>query len=152
MINRREMLHGMATGVGALLGTSLFPGLARAADTPIIQTAGGPKRVIFFLQNHGFDPLTCIPNDLKESCALSGLTLAEPMKALEPYKNRMHVITGLHGRHTNPGHSAFFGALGGYRGGTVCRRRPPPLIMCSASHCRKRSCRRCASAWNRSIA
>jgi len=117
MINRREMLHGMATGVGALLGTSLFPNLAKAADTPIIQTAGSPKRVIFFLQNHGFDPLTCIPNDLKESCALSGLTLAEPMKALEPYKNRMHVITGLHGRHTNPGHSAFFGALGGYRGG-----------------------------------
>ena len=117
MINRREMLQGMATCVGGLLVTSLFPNLAKAADTPIIQTAGGPKRVIFFLQNHGFDPLTCIPNDLKESCTLSGLTLAEPMKALEPYKNRMHVITGLHGRHTNPGHSAFFGALGGYRGG-----------------------------------
>ncbi len=112
------MLHGMATGVGALLGTGLFPDLARAADKPVIQTAGGPKRVIFFLQNHGFDPLTCIPNGLKESCALDGVTLEKPMQALEPYKNRMHIITGLHGRHTNPGHSAYFGALGAYRGGT----------------------------------
>lgn len=118
MINRREMLRGMATGVGALLGTDLFPGIALAADEPSVKTAGSPKRVIFFLQNHGFDPLTCIPKGLKESCALDGVTLEKPMQALEPYKNRMHIITGLHGRHTNPGHSAFFGALGAYRGGT----------------------------------
>ena len=39
------------------------------------------------------------------------------MKDLEPYKDRMHVITGLHGRHTSPSHSAYFGALGAYRGG-----------------------------------
>ena len=118
MITRREMLHGVATGAGALLGAGLFPGLAQASDKPIIQTAGSPKRVIFFLQNHGFDPLTCIPEGLKESCALDGVTLEKPMQALEPYKNRMHIITGLHGRHTNPGHSAYFGALGAYRGGT----------------------------------
>lgn len=124
MINRREMLHrmtagvGMATGVGALLGKGLFPDIAQAADKPLIKTVGGPKRVIFFLQNHGFDPLTCIPEGLKESCALDGVTLQKPMQALEPYKNRMHIITGLHGRHTNPGHSAYFGALGAYRGGT----------------------------------
>jgi hypothetical protein len=79
---------------------------------------GGPKRIIFFLQNHGFDPLTCIPKGLSESCALDGITLEKPMQALEPYKNRMHIVTGLHGRHTSPGHSAFFGALGAYRGGT----------------------------------
>ena len=118
MITRREMLHGVSTGAGALLGAGLFPGLAQASDKPIIQTAGSPKRVIFFLQNHGFDPLTCIPEGLKESCALDGVTLEKPMQALEPYKNRMHIITGLHGRHTNPGHSAYFGALGAYRGGT----------------------------------
>ena len=111
------MLQKVATGAGALLGTSLFPDIARASDKSIIHTPGSPKRVIFFLQNHGFDPLTCIPKDLnKESCALDGLTLEKPMQALEPYKNRMHIITGLHGRHTNPGHSAYFGALGAYRG------------------------------------
>ena len=113
-MRRREMVHGMATGLGVLLGTGVLPEIAQAAD----QTAGSPKRVIFFLQNHGFDPLTCIPNGLKESCALDGVTLEKPMQALEPYKNRMHIITGLHGRHTNPGHSAYFGALGAYRGGT----------------------------------
>ncbi|GDY22163.1 hypothetical protein LBMAG56_35100 [Verrucomicrobiota bacterium] len=62
--------------------------------------------------------MTCIPDGLKESCALDGVTLQKPMQALEPYKNRIHIITGLHGRHTNPGHSAYFGALGAYRGGT----------------------------------
>lgn len=117
MINRREMLHDMAHGLGALLGTGLLPRTApAAADVPDAAT-GSPKRVIFFLQNHGFDPLTCIPAGLQESCALSGVTLAPPMQALQPYQHKMHVITGLHGRHTNPGHSAYFGALSGTRGG-----------------------------------
>ncbi len=118
-INRREMLQKVTAGAGALLGAGLFTELTQAADQSVIHRAGSPTRVIFFLQNHGFDPLTCIPKDLnKESCALDGLTLEKPMQALEPYKNRMHIITGLHGRHTNPGHSAYFGALGAYRGGT----------------------------------
>jgi hypothetical protein len=114
MLDRRKMLQGMAASVAAPLGLSLFPDTTLAAD----QTAGSPKRIVFFLQNHGFDPLTCIPKGLKESCALDGVTLAEPMQALEPYKDRMHIITGLHGHHTSPGHSAYFGALGGYRGST----------------------------------
>jgi hypothetical protein len=42
--------------------------------------------------------------------------LPEPIEALEPYKERLHIINGLHGMHTSPSHSAFFGALGGYRG------------------------------------
>lgn len=108
----------MAAGLGAPLGLSLTPGNAQAASESATNTASSPKRVIFFLQNHGFDPLTCIPDGLKESCALDGVTLEKPMQALEPYKDRMHIITGLHGRHTNPGHSAYFGALGAYRGGT----------------------------------
>jgi hypothetical protein len=112
MIKRREMLHGMAAGLGVPLGLSLLPNNVQAAN----KNAGGPRRIIFFLQNHGFDPLTCIPKGLDESCALDGVSLAKPMQALEPYKDRMHIITGLHGRHTSPGHSAYFGALGGYRG------------------------------------
>lgn len=118
MIKRREMILGIPTGFGALLGTNLLSGITQAAEKPAINTVGGPKRIIFFLQNHGFDPLTCIPKGLSESCALDGITLEKPMQALEPYKNRMHIVTGLHGRHTSPGHSAFFGALGAYRGGT----------------------------------
>ena len=60
MINRRAMLQGMAAGVVAPLGLGLLPADSQAAT----QSAGGPKRVIFFLQNHGFDPLTCIPKGL----------------------------------------------------------------------------------------
>ena len=118
MIKRREMILGIPAGFGALLGTNLLSGITQAAEKPAINTVGGPKRIIFFLQNHGFDPLTCIPKGLSESCALDGITLEKPMQALEPYKNKMHIVTGLHGRHTSPGHSAFFGALGAYRGGT----------------------------------
>ena len=110
MLTRREMMAGLAAGAG--LG--LVPSPALAGD----KTTGGPKRVIFFLQNHGFDPHTCIPEGVKESCSLDGVTLEKPMQALEPYKKKMHIVTGLHGRHTNPGHSAYFGALGAYRGGT----------------------------------
>jgi hypothetical protein len=112
MINRREMIHGVAAAVGVPLGFGLLSGVAQTAD----QSSGGPRRIVFFLQNHGFDQFTCIPEGLDESCSLDGVTLEEPMQDLEPYKHRMHVITGLHGRHTSPGHSAYFGALGGYRG------------------------------------
>ena len=109
MINRRKMFRGMAaTAVTA----PLFPGLAQAAPAK-----KKLKRVIFFLQNQGFDPYTAIPKDLKEAASLDSFDFQEPIKALEPLKDRIHIINGLHGLHTSPSHSAFFGALGGYRGG-----------------------------------
>ncbi|MGJ8656310.1 MAG: DUF1552 domain-containing protein [Akkermansiaceae bacterium] len=114
MINRRKSLQMLASSFSA----ALFPGISRAAFTdPKYNLAGAPKRVIFFLQNQGFDPKTCIPPSLKNSGSLAGVKLPEPIKALEPYRENMHIISGLHGRHTSPSHSAFFGALGGYRGG-----------------------------------
>jgi hypothetical protein len=112
MINRRSMLQGMAAGVGAAVGSSFLPGVVRAAGS----TTGTPKRVIFFLQNQGFDPATCIPEGMSSSGSLAKAKLPEPISALEPYKERLHIINGLHGMHTSPSHSAFFGALGGYRG------------------------------------
>ena len=103
------MFRGMAaTAVTA----PLFPGLAQAAPSK-----KKLKRVIFFLQNQGFDPYTAIPKDLKEAASLDSFDFEEPIKALEPLKDRIHIINGLHGLHTSPSHSAFFGALGGYRGG-----------------------------------
>lgn len=112
MITRRKSLQTMAAGLGAAFGSSLFPALSQAASV----FAGGPKRVIFFMQNQGFDPATCIPLGMKDSGSLAGTKLPEPIEALEPYKERLHIINGLHGLHTSPAHSAFFGALGGYRG------------------------------------
>ncbi len=113
MLNRRNMLQGMAAGVGAAVGSSLVPERLMAASSG----GGGPKRIVFFMQNQGFDPKTCIPEGMTGNSSLAKAKLPEPIEALEPFKERLHIINGLHGTHTSPSHSAFFGALGGYRGG-----------------------------------
>jgi len=95
------------------MGSPLLPGISQAAPRAF---GGGPKRVIFFMQNQGFDPATCVPAGMKSSGSLAKVKLPEPIQALEPFKERLHIINGLHGLHTSPSHSAFFGALGGYRG------------------------------------
>lgn len=102
----------MAAGTGAALGASILPERLLASPT----ANGAAKRVIFFMQNQGFDPQTCIPAGMTTSGSLAKATLPEPISALEPFKDRLHIINGLHGLHTSPSHSAFFGALGGYRG------------------------------------
>jgi len=118
MLNRRNMLQGMAAGVGTAFGASIATSQAEAAPaTDAAKVTAGPRRIIFFLQNQGFDPATCVPAGMKEDTSLEGVTLPEPIKALEPHKDKINIITGLHGRHTSPSHSAYFGALGGYRGG-----------------------------------
>ena len=114
MLSRRNVLREVA----AVAGLSLLPKALLAAPISVAPAAsGGPRRIIFFLQNQGFDPGTCLPNSTKSSGSLAKETLPEPIRPLEPYKERLHIISGLHGLHTSPAHSAFFGALGGYRGG-----------------------------------
>lgn len=113
MLPRRNLLQGIAAGAGAALGLPLPLQDAAASFSSDVT----PKRVIFFMQNQGFDPKTCIPKGMSNSGSLAKAKLPEPVEALEPYKERLHIINGLHGRHTSPSHSAFFGALGGYRGG-----------------------------------
>ena len=109
----------MTAGVGSAMGgTAFLPDLAKAAATPKVTTGTGSlKRVIFFMQNQGFDPKTCLPTaGVGNDGSLANAALPEPIEALDPFKDRLHIINGLHGRHTSPSHSAFFGALGGYRG------------------------------------
>ena len=106
--------------MGAALGSSGFS--AAFAGLPgfsagINSSGRCAKRVIFFLQNQGFDPATAIAKGLRESVSLSGVELPEPIRPLEAIKDKLHIVNGLHGRHTSPSHSAYFGALGGYRGG-----------------------------------
>ncbi|MCA9057973.1 MAG: hypothetical protein KDA85_05720, partial [Planctomycetaceae bacterium] len=98
MLNRRGMLEGIAAGAGTALGLSLGGRSVLASPA----TNGGPKRIIFFLQNQGFDPATCIPEGMKRSGSLAKAKLPEPIEALEPYKERLHIINGLHGTHTSP--------------------------------------------------
>ena len=113
MLTRRTMLQAAVAGAGVALGSTWRSNPVWATDKGL----GGPKRIIFFLQNQGFDPRTCIPETLTSSGSLAGVTLPEPIRPLEPFKERLHILNGLHGLHTSPAHSAFFGALGGYRGG-----------------------------------
>ena len=114
MMDRRNLLRQVAATAGTAFGSSLLPGLSQAAASRA--SGGGPKRIIFFLQNQGFDPKTCIPSGMTGSGSLAKAKLPEPIQALEPFKDRLNIINGLHGVHTSPSHSAFFGALGGYRG------------------------------------
>lgn len=116
MLNRRNLLRSVAAGAGAALGASLFSDELLARPLAPVEAGTLPKRVIFFMQNQGFDPATCIPEGMKRSGSLAGVKLPEPISPLEPFKDRLHIINGLHGIHTSPSHSAFFGALGGYRG------------------------------------
>ena len=119
MLHRRRLLQGIAASAGASLGFGLTPQNILASDSTLTPSGGGggPKRIVFFMQNQGFHPATCIPSGMKNSGSLAKAKLPEPIEALEPYKERLHIISGLHGTHTSPSHSAFFGALGGYRGG-----------------------------------
>lgn len=112
MVTRRRLLQGIAAGTGVALGGTLVPKSLWAAPFG----SAAPKRIIFFMQNQGFDPKTCIPEGMTSSNSLAGAKLPEPISPLEPFKERLHIINGLHGLHTSPSHSAFFGALGGYRG------------------------------------
>ena len=116
-MNRRNAIKTLM-GYAGKMSTSLFP-LSALGVTPDSWSLGPSKlkRVIFFLQNQGFDPETCINNFENAEGKLSTIGLAPPMQALEPLMHKMHIISGLHGIHTTPGHSAYFGALGGYRGG-----------------------------------
>ena len=108
MLNRRNLLRGLAGGVGAALGTPLTTERLLGASTvnnkgeiKLGASSSTPKRVIFFMQNQGFDPRTCIPEGLKKSESLAKWKLPEPIQALEPYKERLHIINGLHAIITN---------------------------------------------------
>ena len=120
MFNRRNFCK-IAAGTG--LSLSSMPLSVLAENNKASRT----KRVIFFLQNQGFDPKTCLESGFKHGRSLNSLKLAPPMKLLEPYKDKMNVIFGLHGVHTSPSHSACFGALGGYRGGLGVAPSAPTL-------------------------
>lgn len=121
MLNRRILLQGLAAGgvtaTGAIRSNLIANQQFAHSISQQSLTKRSPKRIVFFLQNQGFDPATCVPTGFKSSGSLTDATLPEPIKALEPYKSKISIVTGLQGRHTSPSHSAYFGALGGFRGG-----------------------------------
>jgi hypothetical protein len=77
-LDRRTALRRLAAG--AVFGSAAFPGFGEGAaksPTTVSRVSGGPKRIIFFLQNQGFDPATCIPAGMKNSGSLAGAKLPE---------------------------------------------------------------------------
>jgi len=117
-MNRRHAIQTLGGALGSLAGAPLSQASGLLSSGLSLASPSSPiKRVVFFLQNQGFDPATAVPAGLNESGSLDGLTLPTPISPLEEIKDKLHIITGLHGHHTSPAHSAYFGALGGYRGG-----------------------------------
>ena len=151
MINRRNMLQGMAAGVGATLASNLIPGLTKtAAAKSGTASTGTPKRIIFFMQNQGFDPKTCVPEGMTSSGSLAKAKLPEPIEALEPYKERLHIINActafIPAPHTAPSSERSAAIVAA----TVCRPVAPRSTTNSVRHYRRHCCRICASAWTRS--
>jgi hypothetical protein len=116
-MDRRIAMKTLFGGLGSLALNSNLYAQFSPQNNVATNFSGGPKRIVFFLQNQGFEPKTCIPAGMNSSGSLAAATLPEPIQALQPYREKIHIINGLHGKHTTPNHSAFFGALGGYRGG-----------------------------------
>ena len=60
--------------MGAAFGASLVPGRLMASPFASNTT---PKRIIFFMQNQGFDPMTCIPDAFNSGIGLIKLKANE---------------------------------------------------------------------------
>ena len=115
MLNRRDMIKGICAVAGA--STAVPYGTASAADNKVSQFHGAkqPKRVVFFLQSQGFSDDNCTVKGLKSGKSLQSKDLPVFIDPLSPHRDKLTIIQGLHGKHTSPSHSAYYGCLGGYR-------------------------------------
>ena len=135
-MNRRGALKTLGAGVGLSLWPLGQTSLSAAESTP-------PRRVVFFLQNHGFCPAHAVPEgitleqrsqDRVDDVDLRGHRLPRWIDPLEPIKDRLTILQGINGRHVDPYHGAPYGALGGYR-----KSKGAPLgetIDCALGHVR----------------
>ena len=86
MINRRQSIQQMFSGIGAAaFGSSVLPHLSQGASTST-GYAGGPKRVVFFMQNNGFDPKSCIPTNVANNGSLASAVLPKQIEAIKTLK------------------------------------------------------------------
>jgi len=114
-INRRKIPQGVTLGAGV---TALSPFVQRLHA----QDRGDrPKRFVFVLKSSGLQGEYLNPEGLEHGGdrivdeSLDGRVLPESLKALEPLRNKLKIIQGLSGKMTRLGHSAHYGALGGYK-------------------------------------
>jgi hypothetical protein len=118
-LDRRSLLSGFAgTAGGLLFAPQTWPRLTAA------EPKQAPMRLVFFLQNHGFNPLHAHPEggqydekslDRVTDQPLKGVKLPKYIDPLQPYLDRLTVVQGLNGKHVVPYHGAPYGALGGFK-------------------------------------
>ncbi|MFT5289863.1 MAG: hypothetical protein ACI8QC_004038 [Planctomycetota bacterium] len=115
MITRREALGRISLGAGAVALSPFLKHLAAAEAHAL------PKRFVFVVKSSGLQGDYLNPEGLQHGGdslvdeALAGRTLSASMKSLETFKDKLTIIQGLSGRMNLSGHSAFYGALGGYK-------------------------------------
>lgn len=124
------MLRDITLGAGAV-ALSPFLKHVEAAEQQRL-----PKRFVFVLKSSGLQGEYLNPEGLQHDGdqlvdqPLAGRKLSESMKSLEPFKDQLTLIQGLSGKMTRTGHSAHYGALGGYK----ASQHAPPLYATIDGH------------------
>jgi hypothetical protein len=128
--DRRTVLRGVTLGAGAV-ALSPFLKQLEAADRQQL-----PKRFVFVVKSSGLQGDYLNPEGLEHRGdkivdeSLVGRKLSDSMKPLEPLKSKLTIIQGLSGKMTRLGHSAHYGALGGYKASP----HAPPLYATIDGH------------------
>ena len=113
--NRRNLLKGLSLGAGAV---ALSP-FVRRLDAAENQEP--PKRFVFVVKSSGLQGEYLNPEGLEHrgdklvDSTLAERSLPESLKPLAPFQDQLTIIQGLSGKMTRLGHSAHYGALGGYK-------------------------------------
>ena len=113
-IPRRTFFRGATLGAGAIYLAPLLRDLQAA------EKGSKPARVLFFVQGNGIYPDEIQPNGIErpksptnlEDRSLSGIEMADSLKPLAPWQDKMTLINGLSGRIALGSHNMGFAALG----------------------------------------
>ncbi|MCR9115388.1 MAG: DUF1552 domain-containing protein [bacterium] len=128
--DRRSALKGISLGAGAVALSPFIKNISAAEGEQI------PKRFVFVVKSSGLQGDYINPEGLKHGGEtlvdepLKDRKLADSMKSLEPFKDKLTIIQGLSGKMTNNGHSSFYGALGGFKASA----HAPPLFATVDGH------------------
>lgn len=128
--NRRAILKGATLGAGSL---AFAPFLRNLQASELGQV---PKRFVFVVKSSGLQGEYLNPKGLSHGGdklvdeSLSDYQLPESLKSLESLKDKLTIIQGLSGKMTRLGHSAHYGALGGYKASP----HAPPLYATIDGH------------------
>ncbi len=128
--NRRTLLKGVTLGAGSLAFSPFIRQLK--AD----QAGEAPKRFVFVVKSSGLQGEYLNPKGLSHGGdqivdeSLTDRELPESLTSLTPFKDKLTIIQGLSGKMTRLGHSAHYGALGGYKASA----HAPPLAATIDGH------------------